>query len=318
MCAQRAKSIFKKNLGLESRNANLPYKSAVPIKNCDEFKMKLGRLGVFALTDGMTASKSAAFAKRLEDWGYSALWMGDGYGRDVLIQCSWLLANTSKLILASGIASIYGRDAVAMAVSKYTLCEQSGGRFILGIGVSHERIVEGRRGHVYGKPLTTMRNYLDSMDGVEYRAPLPAEAPRAVLAALGPKMLALAGERTDGAMPFCVTPAYTAQARAILGPGKLLCPEQKLLLESDPVKARASARQVLARYFRLDNYRNNRNRCEPNTLIVLAARYAISYARLPRSGAAVVSRGCPEVSDGSDSTGNFAVRVKARQLGERT
>ena len=219
--------------------------------------MKLGRLGVFALTDGMTASESAAFAKRLEDWGYAALWMGDGYGRDVLIQCSWLLANTTKLILASGIASIYGRDAVAMAVSKYTLCEQSGGRFILGIGVSHERVVEGRRGHVYGKPLTTMRNYLDSMDGVEYRAPLPADPPCVVLAALGPKMLALAGERTDGAMPFCITPAHTAQAREILGPGKLLCPEQKLLLESDPVKARASARQVLARYFGLDNYRNN-------------------------------------------------------------
>jgi probable F420-dependent oxidoreductase len=219
--------------------------------------MKLGKLGVFSLTDGMTASESAAFANRLEGWGYSALWMGDGYGRDVLIQCSWLLANTSKLILASGIASIYGRDAVAMAVSKYTLCEQSGGRFILGIGVSHERVVEGRRGHVYGKPLTTMRSYLDSMDRVGYQAPMPAEKPRVVLAALGPKMMALAGERTDGAMPFCVTPEHTAQARAILGPDKLLCPEQKLLLESDPVKARAIGRGVLARYLALDNYRNN-------------------------------------------------------------
>jgi probable F420-dependent oxidoreductase len=222
-----------------------------------EVTMNLGRLGVFSLTDGMTSPESAAFAKRLEDWGYSVLWMGDGYGRDILIQCSWLLANTSKLILASGIASIYGRDAVAMTVSNYTLCEQSGGRFILGIGVSHDRIVEGRRGHVYGKPLTAMRSYLDSMDRVDYLAPPPPERPRVVLAALGPKMLALAGERTDGAMPFCVTPAHTAQARAILGPGKLLCPEQKLLLESDPDTARAIGRRVLARYLALDNYRNN-------------------------------------------------------------
>ncbi len=219
--------------------------------------MKLGRLGVFALTDAMTSAESAAFAKRLEDWGYAALWMGDGYGRDVLIQSSWLLANTSKLILASGIASIYGRDAMAMAMSNHTLCEQSGGRFILGIGVSHDRIVEGRRGHVYGKPVATMRAYLDGMDRVECIAPPPPERPLVVLAALGPNMLALAGDRTDGAMPFCVTPAHTARARMILGPGKLLCPEQKLLLETDADVARAAGRRVLARYLALTNYRNN-------------------------------------------------------------
>ncbi len=219
--------------------------------------MKLGRLGVFTLTDAMTSAESASYARRIEDWGYTALWMGDGFGRDVLIQSSWLLANTSKLILASGIASIYGRDAVAMAVANHTLCEQSSGRFLLGIGVSHDRIVEGRRGHVYGKPVTTMRAYLDSMDRVEYLAPPPPERPLVVLAALGPNMLALAGERTDGAMPFCVTPAHTAGARAILGPGKLLCPEQKLLLETDADAARATGRRVLAPFLSLANYRNN-------------------------------------------------------------
>jgi probable F420-dependent oxidoreductase len=219
--------------------------------------MKLGKLGVFAMTDAMAAPASAAFAKRLEDWGYSALWIGDGYGRDVLVQSSWLLANTSKLILASGIASLYARDAMAMVMAQNTLAEQSGGRFILGIGVSHDRVVEGTRGHVYGKPLATMGAYLDAMERVKYHAVPPPERPFVLLAALGPKMLALAGERTDGAMPFCVTPAHTARARAILGPDKLLCPEQKLLLEPDPEKARATARRVLALYLALTNYRNN-------------------------------------------------------------
>jgi probable F420-dependent oxidoreductase len=102
-----------------------------------------------------------------------------------------------------------------------------------------------------------MGAYLDAMERVKYHAVPPPERPLVLLAALGPKMLALAGERTDGAMPFCVTPAHTARARAILGPDKLLCPEQKLLLEPDPEKARATARRVLALYLALTNYRNN-------------------------------------------------------------
>jgi len=137
------------------------------------------------------------------------------------------------------------------------LNEQSGGRFLLGMGVSHAPLVEQARGHVYGKPVATMDAYLDAMGRAQYVSRQPAEPPLTVLAALGPKMLELAASKADGAHPYNVTPQHTAQARAILGAGKLLCPEQKVLLESDPIKARKAARDYLAIYLGLPNYRNN-------------------------------------------------------------
>lgn len=219
--------------------------------------MKLGRLGVWAAIDTMTAAEGAAFAKRVEGWGYAALWMPESRGRDVMVHSSWLLANTTELIVAPGIANIYARDAMAMANGQRSLAEQSGGRFLLGLGVSHVPAVEGVRGHVYGKPVATMRAYLDAMKGAPYGAPQPAEKPLTVLAALGPRMLALSASDADGAHPYNVTPEHTAEARQILGPGKLLCPEVWVLLETDAAKARALARQALTHYLRLDNYLNN-------------------------------------------------------------
>ena len=219
--------------------------------------MKLGRLGVWAAMDTMTAAEGAAFAKRVEGWGYAALWMPESRGRDVMVHSSWLLANTTKLIVAPGIANIYACDAMAMANGQRSLAEQSGGRFLLGLGVSHVPAVEGVRGHVYGKPVATMRAYLDAMKGAPYGAPQPAEKPLTVLAALGPRMLALSASDADGAHPYNVTPEHTAEARQILGPGKLLCPEVWVLLETDAAKARPLARQALTHYLRLDNYLNN-------------------------------------------------------------
>src|SRR2546423_7266889 len=137
------------------------------------------------------------------------------------------------------------------------LNEQSGNRFLPGLGVSHKPLVSTMRGHAYGKPVATMRAYLEAMRAAPYQAPPPSETPRPVRAALGPKMLALAAEMTDGAHPYCVTPEHTAQARKILGPGKLLCPEVMVLLETDPTKARAAARTALASYIQLENYANN-------------------------------------------------------------
>lgn len=219
--------------------------------------MKLGRLGVWASTESLTAVAAAEFAQRVEGWGYSALWIPEAVGRNALVHAAWLLANTRELVLATGIANIYARDAQAMASAQLGLNEQSGGRFLLGIGVSHAPLVEGARGHVYGKPLPTMRAYLEAMGRAHYVAPRPAEKPLTVLAALGPKMLELAAALADGAHPYNVTPQHTAQARAILGPGKLLCPEQKVLLETDPAKARRVARDYLAIYLTLPNYCNN-------------------------------------------------------------
>jgi probable F420-dependent oxidoreductase len=219
--------------------------------------MKLGKLGVWQSTDGMTATEAAAFAKRLEGWGYAAWWMPEARGRNPFAFAGYLLAQTTRLVIATGIANIYARDAQATRAGQLGLAEQSGGRFLLGLGVSHAPIVEGLRGHAYGKPVASMRAYLDGMAKAGYTAPMPAESPPTVLAALGPKMLALAAEKADGAHPFLVTPAHTARARAALGKGKLVCPEQKVILGRDAGEARKTARAALARYLALDNYRNN-------------------------------------------------------------
>jgi len=219
--------------------------------------MALGRLGVWASMDAMRADAAAAFARRVEDWGYGALWVPESRGRNVLVVSGWLLAGTKQLTIATGIANIYARDAQATASGQLALAEQSGGRFLLGLGVSHVPLVEGLRGHTYGKPVETMLGYLEAMQRATYAAPLPAETPRTVIAALGPKMLSLAGSHADGAHPYLVSAAHTLEARRVLGPGKLLCPEQTVLGETDPARARRIGRAWLGRYLEMVNYRNN-------------------------------------------------------------
>jgi probable F420-dependent oxidoreductase len=219
--------------------------------------MELSKLGVWAGMDGFTAPEAAAFARRVEEWGYGVLWFPEATGRNSFVTAAWLLANTTRLIVATGIANIYARDWVATASAQKALNEQSGGRFLLGLGVSHVPLVEGFRGQHYGKPVATMRAYLEGMKRARYIAPPPPEPPKTVIAALGPKMLALAAEQADGAHPYNVTPEHTAEARGILGAGKLLCPEQKILGETDPAKARAKGREALAIYLSLPNYVNN-------------------------------------------------------------
>jgi probable F420-dependent oxidoreductase len=219
--------------------------------------MKIGKLAVWALTNEFTAPAAAAFAQRVEAWGYSTLWIPEAIGRDPLTGSSWLLANTEKLQLATGIANIYARDAYATLNAQYGLNEQSGGRFLLGLGVSHAPLVEGLRGHVMQKPIPAMRSYLEAMAAHEYKSPPPPEKPKTILAALGPRMLELARTHADGAHPYNVSPVHTAMARKILGPGKWLCPEQKVVLETDPAKARAVGRRTLGFSLHLPNYRNN-------------------------------------------------------------
>jgi probable F420-dependent oxidoreductase len=212
--------------------------------------MELGRLGVWVGMDRMSAAAGAAFAKRVEGWGYGALWLPESRGRNALVHSAWLLANTQKLVVATGIANIYARDPMAMANGQRALAEQSDGRFLLGVGVSHRPMVEGLRRHTYGKPVATMRAYLQAMREAPY------QAPPIVVAALAPRMMALSGEFADGAHPYNTTPAHTAQAREILGPGKILAPEVWVLLETDPVTARRAARDALSHYLQLENYVN--------------------------------------------------------------
>jgi probable F420-dependent oxidoreductase len=217
--------------------------------------MQINKLGVWAATDNLSSSKAADFARRVETWGYGALWIPEGLGREVFSASAWLLANTSSLIIASGIANIYARDPVSSASAQKGLNEQSDDRFLLGLGVSHVPLVE-MRNHAYGKPLTTMRTYLEEMAAAKYGAVLPPARPQTVLAALGPKMLALSAELADGAHPYNVPPEHTRQARRILGAGKLLCVEQAVILETNAAIARALARRFLAFYFTLPNYVN--------------------------------------------------------------
>lgn len=219
--------------------------------------MELGRLGVWCATDGLSSAQIAQLARTVEALGYGALWQPESFGRDVTVLSSWLLANTSSLIVASGIASIYARDAQSARAAQQGLAEQSDGRFLLGLGVSHVPAVERMRGHEYGKPIAAMRAYLEAMARSLYLAPPPAAKAPLVIAALGPRMLELAAEMTDGAHTYNVTPEHTADARKRVGPGKMLCVEQMVVLETDAEKARATARATLGMYLALPNYRTN-------------------------------------------------------------
>jgi probable F420-dependent oxidoreductase len=161
---------------------------------------------------------------------------------------------------ATGIANIYARDAMTMAAGQKTLAEAYPGRFLLGLGVSHQPHVEQARGHIYGKPVATMRAYLEAMSKAPYQSVEPSEKPQTVLAALGPNMLKLAAELTSGAHPYFVPIEHTRRAREALGPKALLAPEQAVVLETDADRARAIARSHTQHYLRLPNYVNNLRR----------------------------------------------------------
>lgn len=222
----------------------------------------LGRVGVwtFAL-DQQPAARARELTAEFEALGYGAIWIPEAVGRDALVNAYLLLSGAERIAVATGIATIYARDALAMNAGWKTVSEAFPGRFVLGLGVSHQPMVEGMRGREYGPPLTAMREYLEQMDAAPYFASPPTVAPERVLAALGPKMLELARDQAQGAHPYNVPPEHTALAREILGPGPLLAPEQMVILETDPAVAREIARKTLAIYLPgLPNYANNLRR----------------------------------------------------------
>ncbi len=222
---------------------------------------RLGRGGVWtALLDVWPAKRGAAFAREVEQLGYGALWIPEtAVSKDVYAHAALLLGATDRIVVATGIANIWARDPVAMRNGERALAEAYPGRFLLGLGVSHEPAVR-RRGGTYEKPLQHMREYLGAMDRARYAGTEPAEPAARVLAALGPKMLALAGERTAGAHPYFVPVEHTPFARKILGPAPLLAVEQAVVLETDVHRAREIARAHMAGYLRLENYANSLRR----------------------------------------------------------
>lgn len=220
--------------------------------------MNIGKLGMWFFLDPMTAEQSAAFARKVESLGYGALWIPEAVGREPFPHAAYLLAKTERLVLATGIANIWARDPMTMAAAAKTLAELSGGRFLLGIGVSHAPLVERLRGHSYSKPYTYMREYLSKMKAAMYQAVAPKEEPPVVIAALHPKMLALAAAETRGTHTYFVPPEHTAKARAAIGKDAWICAAQAVILETDPAKARAAARAYMKTYVpRLPNYTNN-------------------------------------------------------------
>ena len=220
--------------------------------------MELARIGVWLGPLSLRpAAETRELAAELEELGYGAIWFGEGVGtRECFTQAAALLSWTQQAVVASGIANIYARDPMAMANGAKALSDAYPGRFLLGIGVSHAPSVAAR-GHDYARPIATMSAYLDAMEAAAYRPPEPAEPAEIVLAALGPKMLELAARRTRGAHPYFTPPEHTAMAREAMGAGPLLAPEQAFVLETDPATARAKAREHMAYYLALDNYRRN-------------------------------------------------------------
>ena len=219
--------------------------------------MELGKLGVWYFTDAMSATEAANTAKRIEDLGFSALWIPETVGRNPFAHAAWLLANTTSLVIATGIANIYHREPGVTLAAQHTLAEQSDDRFLLGLGVSHQPLVEGLRGLTYGKPVSTMRAYLQKMKASPYSAPRIAQPTKTVIAALGPNMLKLAASEVDGAHPYFTSPVHTKMARETMGPDAWLCVEQKVIMETDAALARAAARRAASTYQGLPNYRNN-------------------------------------------------------------
>jgi len=222
-----------------------------------DMQNKLRTRGVWFFTETMDSDHAIAFAQKVESLNYSALWLPETTGRDPFSHISMLLANTESLVFATGIVNIHHRHPGVTKQAATTLAEMCENRFLLGLGVSHAPLVEGLRQLDYSKPLSAMRNYLTAMKNSPYTSVPPSEDPPYVLAALGPRMMELAGEMTDGAHPYWTTPEHTAQARQLLGRDKMLCVEQKVAFTTDKEVAYQTVRTELARYIHLPNYRNN-------------------------------------------------------------
>lgn len=216
-----------------------------------------GTVGLWTMTlDATAPTHVGEVAAEVESMGFGALWFPEAWGREAFTHASLLLNSTSRLVVATGIANIWGRDAVAAANAAKTLAAAYDERFVLGLGVSHQPLVERLRGHEYRSPVATMREYLAAMDAAPmYAEEAPTRVPR-VLAALGPHMLELAGVAADGAHTYLVTPEHSAIARGVLGDA-FLAVEQAVVIGADREEFLRRAHQHLEFYTGLDNYRHS-------------------------------------------------------------
>jgi len=196
----------------------------------------------------MKDDPSVDVAAELEDLGYTTLWSSGGFEPGLSTRFRRLLSATAHMTVASGIVSIWAASPEEVSHAAADLEAEYPGRFLLGLGASHAPVVEH-----YIRPYAHMVSYLDALD----EASPSVASDRRVLAALGPRMLELAGQRTAGAHPYFVPVEHTVKARELLGEGPLLAPEVTVVLESDPTAARSLARTFTAGYLTLPNYTNN-------------------------------------------------------------
>ena len=216
-----------------------------------------GTTGLWTMTlDAQPVEDLRAIVAELDGLGVAALWLPEAWGREALVNASLALAASTRMTIATGIASIWARDAVAAVNGARTLCAASDERFVLGLGVSHRPLVERLRGHHYESPLAAMRAYLEAMDAAPMHAADANERTPRVIAALGPKMLELAASHADGAHTYLVTPEHTASARAHLGRA-FLAVEQAVVLGASREDFLQRAHAHLDFYTGLENYRNN-------------------------------------------------------------
>ena len=218
----------------------------------------LGRVGIWtSALDLQPMSKAKEAVIELEELGFRCIWVPEAVLREPFASCGVLLEATKKITMATGIASMYARSAATMNAGWKTLTESFGNRFLLGIGASHEHLVEKLHKTSYDKPYSAMVEYLTAMDNALFFGAAPTVAPRRVLAALGPKMLKLSAEMGIGAHPYFVPVEHTSFARQILGPDALLAPEVAVVFDTNPQTARETARKFMLTYNRLPNYANN-------------------------------------------------------------
>ena len=212
-------------------------------------------LGVFLYPDHFSGPQLSEFARRFEHLGYASIWYPEAMFYESFTVGGFLLSNTQRITVASGIANIYARDAMATLQCGRGLQKFYPNRYITGLGVSHKSLVEDMRGHTYRKPMATMIEYLDAMDVA--RTKLAGDDTPLVLGALGPKMMELAAARSDGVHPFNSPPEHTRWARELIGPDKWICTAQHVCLTTDAEAARKAARRALDFYFVTPNHYRN-------------------------------------------------------------
>jgi probable F420-dependent oxidoreductase len=222
-----------------------------------------GRIGAWGHLDTLSVDAARAYARRLEELGYGTLWVPETVGREPFTLLGLLAGETSEILLGTSIVGIWGHDAQTTRMAAETLQEATGGRFVLGLGVSHPHLAEKLRGHTFDRPLTRMREFLAAYRAAIYRGPIAADAgePPVLVAALRERMLALAATEADGAFPYLVTPERLAWMRGVLDAAAagresrpILAGSMPAVLDADPHAARSAARGYLGPYLRTPAY----------------------------------------------------------------